>query len=772
MTNFVEIDFETRGVLDIKKVGAYRYLWDRYTQVMMASYKINNGLMKRWFRGQPCPQDLVEAIEAGYIIFAHNATFERLVFWLKLHKLPERLKWPKPKLEQFRCTARIAAALSLPRSLEKLCNALDLEVQKDMDGSRLMLKLAKPRKIWSPEEHGHKRYPDIVQLFDDLTYTEMEDGRVIEWWSDDADLSREHDYCDTDVDAQQQARLTMLTLQATEWETYWLTERMNDRGVPLDMNFVRSLKKIADSALEDLDAEMNEVTGEVVTKCSQVAKIREYLYDTHGFKLPDLAKDTLTKQLERHDLPNSVRVILELRQQAAKASTAKLDAMERCQINGRVYGVHLCHGAGTGRWSGRLVQTQNMPRGTGVIENPEDAEEDILEGNAERIRTKYGNPLFAVSDCLRACITAPTGHELYVADFASIEGRVTAWLAGEEWKLEAFRKADRGEGPGMYEVAAAGIYACRPEDIGKKSPERQTGKVAELALGFQGGVRAFHSMAKVYNVDMSVAFEPLIESSPAGMVDKAQKLYTELHGQFRERLQKALLRGLDQNEALDEALNSVDIDDVDEKEADKLAGGQARGVNLMSREAWIASELTKVKWREQHTATKELWYGLENAAIDAVRNPGTVFSYGFISYVFKRGFLWARLPSGRALAYGAPRLRKNPKPWNPEEYSWGLTAMTLDSTTGRWVRRSLYGGLLTENVVQAVARDLMRYGLIQTEKAGFENVMTVHDEGVAVVPVGRNEIDRYCELLAKLPEWARDLPVVAAGFIAKRYKKD
>lgn len=767
MTSHIEIDFETRSDQDVSKVGAYRYFTSPYTQVMMASFEVNSdGGIHRWRRGSPPPPLFVQAVEEDWTIYAHNAGFERLAIMLNLSKLPGRLAWPRPRLEQFKDTAAMAAVMSMPRALSKLCSSLNLPAEKDDEGNRLMKKLAKPRKIWLPSESDHKRYPKGAALVDDQFYEVMDDGRVIEWWADDKDLDREHLYCDRDVVAQRTARQAMFDLLPSEWEAYWLTERMNDRGVPLDMKLVRALQRIADTALHDLDREMSEATGGVVDKCSKVAAIREYLKAESGFKLPDLAADTVDKQLDRADLPNSVRVILELRQQAAKASTAKLKKIEQCQINGRVHGVHLYHGAGTGRWSGRLLQTQNMPRGTGVIKDVEKVYDDLVSAQADLIRTKYGNPLFAVSDSLRGCIAAPEGHELYVADYSSIEGRVTAWVAGEDWKLDVFRKADKGEGPGAYEIAAAGIYNVPAESIGDKDPKRQVGKVSELALGFQGGVRAYHSMAKVYRVDMAEAYEPIVATTDSELVAKATKLQAQLSEQYQERLYDALRKGDDQDAALALA------EGLDDKEADKLAGGQARGVNLMSPKAWIASEITKVKWRNQHPATVDLWFGLEAAAVDAVLNPGSESAYRQIRYKMARGFLWCRLPSGRALMYGAPRLKKQPKPWNPEEWSWSVTAMTLDSTSGRWVRRALYGGLLTENVVQAVARDLMLHGLVQTEKAGFQNIMTVHDEGVALVPKGANRIEEYCALLADLPEWAAGIPVVTKRYVAGRYKKD
>jgi DNA polymerase bacteriophage-type len=150
--------------------------------------------------------------------------------------------------------------------------------------------------------------------------------------------------------------------------------------------------------------------------------------------------------------------------------------------------------------------------------------------------------------------------------------------------------------------------------------------------------------------------------------------------------------------------------------------------------------------------------------------PGVIATYGRISYIVRRGFLWCRLPSGRCLAYGSPRIEDRKTPWGDVKPS--VTALGVDSVTKRWTRFALYGGLLTENCVQAVARDLMAYGMLQVEDAGFPVVMTVHDEAVADVPEGHGTLAEFERLLCALPDWAAGLPVVASGWEKHRYCKD
>jgi DNA polymerase len=312
------------------------------------------------------------------------------------------------------------------------------------------------------------------------------------------------------------------------------------------------------------------------------------------------------------------------------------------------------------------------------------------------------------------------------ADYSSIEGRVTAWLAGEEWKLEAFRLNDRGEGPGMYELTASGIFNTAVEKVTKD--QRQVGKASELALGFGGGVMAYHAMAQVYGVDMAPVWPILSATAETEILDAAEARY-------------------------DECLQRGDT-----------------GTDVLSREAWLASEATKVLWRQRHPATVQLWRGLEDAAVEAVANPGTIATYGRISYVVRRGFLWCRLPSGRCLAYGMPRIEDRKTPWGDTKPS--VTALGVNSVTKRWERSALYGGLLTENCVQAIARDLMANGMLRAEDAGYPLVMTVHDEAVADVPDEFGTLSEFEDLLCDLPPWAEGIPLVASGYESPCYKKD
>jgi len=295
----------------------------------------------------------------------------------------------------------------------------------------------------------------------------------------------------------------------------------------------------------------------------------------------------------------------------------------------------------------------------------------------------YGPPLKTIASCLRGFITAAPGNKLIAVDFSSIESRVLAWLASEENKLNIFRTHGK-----MYEHAATQIYGIRMDQV--TSEQRQIGKVSELALGFQGGVVAFQSMAKNYNV--------------------------------------------------------------------KIPDQKAEDI--------------KQRWRDANRNIVAYWYRLEDAAIAANRTPGEKFHVGVkgrhITYMKKGSFLMCRLPSGRVIFYPYPRMATVRTPWGEPK-----NALTYKSEVDRhFRRRAAYGGLLAENITQAVARDLLRDGIFRWESNGYPVVMHVHDEIVSEVKNNNKKTLAEAEaLMCEVPEWATGLPINADGWEGKRYRK-
>jgi DNA polymerase len=599
--------------------------------------------------------------------------------------------------------------MGLPRALGDAAKALGLDVEKDDEGRRLMLSMAKPRRT---------------------------NAEKLTWWDDEARIDRLDSYCRKDVEVEREIRRRLIPLSDKERQVFLLDAKINQRGVRIDVGLVRAMQKIVVDEQVRLNREITLATGGEVTAASQVSALTAWLAK-NDLEVESLSKADLAGLLKAEDLPAKCAKVLEIRQEAAKSSTAKLKAALDCTCeDGRARGLLLYHGAATGRWSGRLLQPQNFTRGSGLVKDPDLAVTYLETGDAAFVAAMYGPPLTAVSDCLRAIITADEGKDLISADFSSVEGRVTAWLAGEEWKLDAFRANDAGTGAGIYELTAAGIFDVPVEQIGKTDIRRQTGKSAELALGFGGGVLAFYTMAQVYQVNMETAYGPLWESADDERRDRAVARYEE------------------------------------------CAKRNDSGTDKMSRKAWIASELTKVGWRAKHPAIVQSWKLLEEAAREAVERPGTVVSTLKVKFLVRQGFLWMQLPGGRCLAYGNPQIREVDVPWadksKPEaerERRPMVTALGVNSVTRKWERFVLYPGLHTQNAVQAIARDLMANGLLNVERAGYPVVLTVHDEGISEVPLGFGSVKEYERLMCEQPPEYAGLPLVASGFRSRRYRK-
>lgn len=485
------IDFETRSADDLKSVGVYHYAADPSTDVLCLALKERGAEPVVWmpeerltpevrFAAQASGLPLVDTtamlamIDGADAIEAHNAGFE-LEIWRQV--MTARRGFPPLSARKLRCTAARAVVAGFPRPLDQAGAAVLAGEWKDDKGSRLMLKMCKPRKPKRGEDPG-----------------------AVYWHETPADLVRLAEYCCQDTRAQESLAKALPELPASEQALFLFDLAVNGRGVAVDLAAVDAISAAVEANADRLRTEFRGITGlDSPTQRDATLKLLQEM----GVPISGLTARDVDDALTDDDAallgggsgidPKAAKV-LEIRKSLSKSSLAKYLAMRRAVCpDGRLRGMFMYYGAATGRWAGRLVQPQNFPRGT--FADVDGAIALFQAGDAESLEMMYDDLPIAASSCLRGMIVAAPGHDFVAADYSAIEGRVLAWLAGEETALDVYRS---GRDP--YKVAAAAIHHKTYDDVTK--PERQIGKVAELACGYQGAVGAFQAMGRNFGLEL------------------------------------------------------------------------------------------------------------------------------------------------------------------------------------------------------------------------------------------------------------------------------
>lgn len=457
-SHHLHLDLETRSAVDLKRTGVYPYAADRTTDVLCAAYAFDGEDVELWLPGQPVPLRIKMHVAEGGAVLAWNSMFERLLW---RHVLGPRYGWPEMRQHQWMDPMVWALAMAFPAQLDQCARAMLLKQAKDLEGRRIMLQLAKPRKI-------------------------KDDGTIV-WWNDPIKLQRLYEYCKQDVVVERELAGKLLPLSDREYQYWVLDQHINDRGVQIDLPLVRAAQEVVDRRLAKLDAEMDKVTGGAVWACTQVAKLGDWLR-TRGYPVSSLDKEAIEDLLHSENLPPDVERALTLRRWAAKTSNSKLVAMENVAgADGRARGCFQFHKAGTGRWASTHIQLHNLPRGDEEVWPVDEVCTDLLRGDDDYIEVMWGDPLDAVSNVLRGCIVAAPDHVLVCRDYAQIEARINAHLAGQNDVLEVFARGDD-------------VYVYTAQKIG--SDNRTLGKVIRLALGFGMGAAKFVDTAAKYGIEL------------------------------------------------------------------------------------------------------------------------------------------------------------------------------------------------------------------------------------------------------------------------------
>src|SRR5215472_10262091 len=476
-------DYDTRSQAILKIVGAQRYAADSSSEVLCCCYAVDDDPVKLWRPGDPVPSEFVVAAQnRNWIVTAFNDAFETAI---EKSIMSIRYGWPVIPIERHRCTQVMCLALGLPARLSAAADALELEHRKDVAGERLMHQTSKPRRARKDE-----------------------DPNGIYWFDDQERLERLYSYCAQDVRVERELYNRLPPLSPTEQAIWELTFRINIRGFHIDRAFAEAARKIAEQATPEVDQEIAELTAGDITSINQVANLTAWLQD-HGCGLQKLDKKAIQRQLEKGDdeLPAPVRGVLELRLGGAQAAVKKINALlARAGADDRIRGGFRYHGAATGRWGGEGFQPQNLKRP--VVDDLNAAIAAVATGDYQHVRSLYPRPLAIIGDCSRAMICAAPRHVLFGADFGSIESRVLAWVADEEWKLDSYRRFDATHDPRdePYCITACKIFNRPNGTYTKDDPERGIGKTCDLALGYAGAVNAFRKFSDQFTDDEVKAF--------------------------------------------------------------------------------------------------------------------------------------------------------------------------------------------------------------------------------------------------------------------------
>ena len=644
------IDIETYSSVDLRAAGLYPYVEADDFEVLLLQYAWGDDLVRcidltdRLDEDEMYDlQDVLDGLQdPGVLKIAHNNAFERTALGKHLGRyLPP---------EQWHDTMILAAMNGLPMSLEAAGEALGIELQKLKEGTALISYFCKPCK------------PTIAN-----------GGRTrnMPWHAPDK-WERFKAYGVRDVEAMRQIYRRLQRFPIPEWErrVWCLDARINERGVLVDRDFAEAAIAVDDAFREEHTAEMQQLTR--LDNPNSVAQLKEWL-EMVGVSVDSLNKATVADL--RKEVPDpTTRRVLELRQLLGKTSTKKYQAMTSAAgKDDRIRGLLQYYGAGrTGRWAGRLVQVQNLPQNH--LDDIGLVRELVKDRDLETLEMCFDNVPDVLSQLIRTAFVAKPGHTFLVSDYAAIEARVIAYLAGEQWRMDVF-----AQGGDIYCSSASQMFKVPVVKHGVNGHLRQKGKIAELACGYGGGVGALKAFG-----------------------------------------------------------------------ADKMGLTEAEMQDIVTQ------------WRAASPTIPKFWRDTENAAKQALANPGRTFTLPCgVKYMRDADALRCRLPSGRILSYWGARL----------DNDGNICFMGQNQTTRKWEKTDTWGGKLVENIVQAYARDCLAVALLRLDEAGYAITFHVHDEIIAEAPEGSRWED-MAEIMGRPIDWAPGLLLRGDGYDTKFYMKD
>ncbi len=651
----LHIDLETYSDVDITKAGLYKYVQSAAFEILLFAYAYDDDPVRiiDIAAGETVPSSIITDLYNPEVRkVAHNAAFE--INCLNKFFYTETAQW--------HCTMVHAYYCGLPGQLGQAGKAVGLPEgrQKMIIGKQLIRYFCIPCKP-----------------------TRTNYGRTRNLWRHDPDKwNLFKAYCIRDVETERDLfrileRRPLPESVRTDWV---LDQYINSRGVAVDMRLVRGALAISAQVKDELEGNARMLTG--LDNPNSVAQLKQWITDNAGLELENLNKQTVAEVLADKEGKQLVKEVLKIRQELGKTSVKKYEAMDACACaDGRIRGLLQFYGANrTGRWAGRLVQVQNLPRN--YIGTLDLARGLVKKRQADSLRMLYGSIPDTLSQLIRTAFVPGEGKKFIVADFSAIEARVLSWLAGEQWRMEVFRTHGK-----IYEASASAMFGVPVERIVKGNEEyalRAKGKIAELALGYQGWTGSLISMG-----------------------------------------------------ALNMGLQEAELSDIANR------------------------------WRGSNPRIVDFWQSAERHAMAAVQHGGAQHMPCGICFTRDEDCLIVRLLSGRCLCYYKPEIRLNDKGRDAIHFQG------TDQKSKKWGKLSTYGGKLTENIVQATARDLLANALRNLHTAGYTINFHIHDEVILEEPEGSGRtLEEAIRLMCMLPPWAEGLPLNADGFESRYYKKD
>ena len=640
----LSIDLETYSSVDLGKSGVYKYAESGDFEILLFAYSIDDGEVKviDLASGEIIPEEILSALSDESIEkWAFNANFERVCL--------SRFLGKRLKPQGWYCTMIWSAYLGLPLSLEKVGEVLKLDKQKMNEGKALIRYFSIPCK---PTKTNGMRTRNLPH-------------HDLEKWS----TFKEYNQRDVETEMEIKKKLSAFPMPQSELENYWIDQNINDRGILIDEVLVDSAIKFDEILREENMDRAIELTG--LENPNSPLQLKEWL-NQKGLEIDSLAKKDVESALKNAE--GDIKEVLELRQELSKSSVRKYDAMKNVKgKDNRARGLIQFYGANrTGRYSGRLIQVQNLRRNN--LKDLDLARNLVKNRDYETMEILYESPSDVLSQLIRTAFIPREGTRFIISDFSAIEARVLAWLAGEQWVLDAFEN-----GEDIYCRTASRMFGVPVEKHGVNGHLRQKGKIATLACGYQGALGALKAMG-----------------------------------------------GIEMGLSEDELQSIVD------------------------------------SWREANPNIVSLWWDIDSVVKRVIKTRAKE-EYKNLVISYEKGILFIQLPSKRRLAYPKAKIGMN---------RFGGESIVYEGIVvgNKWDKIESYGGKFVENIVQAIARDILAEAMMRLEKKGFNIVMHIHDE--VVIESDSSSIEEVNQIMSAVPEWAPGLILDADGFESEFYKKD